>query len=188
MRTRNYTLSDKQVAELERLIRDDKRMKVVQRATAVRMLHMGQTSAAVSNVMLVSPVSVRTWFERFCAEGAAGLVNRPRKGRPRQATEAYWQVVETALAHEPHELGYTFTIWTLDRLRDHAERMTGKRLTTTYLSAQLKARGYVYRRPKHDLSIHQDAAAKAEAAAALEQLKKTPNAGSLSSCLWTKVR
>jgi transposase len=188
MRTRNYTVSEKQVAELERIIREEKRVKVVQRATAVRMLHLGQSSEAVSQVMLVSSVSVRTWFERFQTEGAVGLVNRPRSGRPRQATQVYWQVVEEALAREPEELGYNFTIWTLERLRDHAEQMTGKRLTPAYLSAQLKARGYVYRRPKHDLSIHQDAAAKVAAADALEQLKKTPNAGKLSSSLWTKAR
>lgn len=187
MRTRNYTLSDEQVAELERIIREDKRVKMAQRATAVRMLHLGQTSAEVSKVMLVSSVSVRTWFERFQAEGAAGLVNRARSGRPRRATQVYWQVVEDALKRDPHELNYSFTIWTLERLRDHAERVTGKRLTSAYLSEQLKARGYVYRRPKHDLRVHQDAAAKAAAAEALERLKKTPNAGSLSFSLWTKV-
>src|SRR5262249_44147370 len=151
----------------ERIIREEQRVKVVQRATAVRMLHLGQTSEAVSQVMLVSSVSVRTWFERFQREGTAGLVNRSRSGRPRQATPAYWQVVEDALECDPQALDYTFTIWTLERLRDHAEKVTGKRLTTAYLSEQLKARGYVYRRPKHDLSIHQDAVAKAEAAAAL---------------------
>lgn len=187
MRIRNYTLSDKQVRELEHVIREDTRVKVVQRATAVRMLHLGQTSEAVSKVMLVSSVSVRTWFERFQAEGKAGLVNRARSGRPRQATTVYWQIVEDALSRDPQELGYTFTIWTLERLRDHAERATGKHLTPAYLSAQLKARGYVYRRPKHELRVHQDGAAKAAAAEALEQLKKTPNAGKLSSSLWTKV-
>jgi putative transposase len=187
MRTRNYTLSDAEVGQLEQLIRDDQRVKVVQRATAVRMLHLGQSSTTVSQLLLVSSVSVRTWFERFRAEGVAGLVNRPRSGRPRQATQAYWQVVEEALAGDPHELGYPFTIWTLDRLRDHAERRTGKRLTSAYLSEQMKARGYVYRRPKHDLRIHQDAAARTEAEKQLEALKKTPNAGNLSSSLWTKA-
>lgn len=187
MRTRNYTLSDEEVRQLEQIIREDKRVKVVQRATAVRLLHLGQTSEAVSQIILVSSVSVRTWFERFRAEGVAGLVNRPRSGRPRQATQAYWQVVEEALACNPHELGYPFTIWTLERLRDHAARLTGKRLTSAYLSEQMKARGYVYRRPKHDLRVHQNAAARAEAEERLEQLKKTPNAGSLSSSLWTKA-
>lgn len=187
MRTRNYTLNETEVRQLEQVIREDKRLKVVQRATAVRMLHLGQSSAAVSQVMLVSSVSVRTWFERFQSEGVAGLVNRQRSGRPRQATDAYWQVIETALEQDPPALGYAFTLWTLDRLRDHAERETGKHLTTAYLSKQLKARGYVYRRPKHDLYLHQAAADKAAAAEALEELKKTPNAVRLSSSLWMKA-
>jgi transposase len=117
-----------------------------------------------------------------------GLEDGQRAGRPRQATEAYWQVIETALQSDPQVLGYPFTIWTLERLRDHAARLTGKRLNAAYLSAQMKAHGYVYRRPKHDLRVHQDAVARAEAEHLLEGLKKTPNAGSLSSSLWTKVR
>jgi transposase len=188
MRKRDYTLSAQELTQIERVIREDRRPKVVQRATAVRMLHLGHTSTEVGALLLVSNVSVRHWFERFRTEGAAGLVNRARSGRPRRATEAYWQVVAEALECDPQTLGYTFTIWTLERLRDHAARITGKRLNAAYLSEQMKAHGYVYRRPKHDLRVHQNAAAKAEAAAALEQLKKTPNAGSLSSCLWTKVR
>jgi transposase len=188
MRQRDYTLKDDEVAELERIIREDPRPMVVRRATAIRMLHLGHTSSEVGQVLLVSSVSVRNWFARWRADGEPGLVNRARSGRPRQATEQYWQVVAEALERDPQTLGYTFTIWTLERLRDHAARITGKRLNATYLAEQMKVHGYVYRRPKHDLRVHQNATAKAEAAAALEQLKKTPNAGSLSSSLWTKVR
>lgn len=188
MRKRDYTLSEEEVSQLERVIREDKRLEVVQRATAIRMLSLGQDSAAVSRLLLVSSTSVRNWYERFRAEGEAGLVNRPRSGRPPQATELYWQVIEEALNGDPQTMGYSFTIWTLERLRDHAERRTGVRLNAGYLSAQMKAHGYVYRRPKHELRPHQDAAAKAAAAEQLEQLKKTPTAGSLSSSLWTKAR
>jgi transposase len=188
MRTRNYTLSDEAVQQLEAVIRDDQRVTVVQRATAIRMLHLGHTSVEVSKLLLVSSVSVRTWFERFQAEGVAGLVNRARSGRPRQATQAYWEVIDAALQSDPQALGYTFTIWTLDRLSDHAARLTGKRLHPTYLSDQMKRHGYVYRRPKHDLRVHQDAAARAAAEAVLVELKKTPNKGILSFSLWTKVR
>lgn len=188
MRKRNYTLSEEEVKQLERVIREDERREVVQRATAIRMLHLGHDSMEVGKLLLVSSVSVRNWFARWQQEGEAGLVNRPRSGRPRKATERYWEVVAEALESDPQTLGYTFTLWTLERLRDHAERMTGKRLNATYLAEQMKAHGYVYRRPKHDLRVHQDAAARAEAEQRLEALKKTPNAGRLSSSLWTKAR
>lgn len=41
-----------------------------------------------------------------------------------------------------------------------------------YLGEQMKAHGYVYRRPKHDLRVHQDPGARAEAEARLVELKK----------------
>jgi transposase len=187
MRTRNYPLNDDEVRQLEDLIRHAKRADVVKRATAVRLLYLEQDSLAVSRMLLVTSTSVRNWYTRFRAEGASGLVNRPRSGRPPEVTSEYWQAIEAALASEPATWEYPFTIWTLDRLRDHAERQTGIHLNAQYLSELLKKRGYVYRQPKHDLAVHQDAAAKAEAAILIEQLKKTPKTGSLSCSLWTKV-
>jgi transposase len=141
MRTRDYTLNSNEVAELEQLIGEAARQQVVKRATAVRMLHLGQTSVAVGKLLLVSSASGRNWFERFGREGKVGLEDRQRAGRPRQATETYWQVIEAALQSDPQALGYPVTIWTLERLRDHAQPVTGKRLNAAYLSEQMKARG-----------------------------------------------
>lgn len=186
MRTRNYTLSDQEMAQVEQIIRTDKRQEVVQRATAIRMLGLGQTTTQVAETMLVTAVCVRNWFNRWQQQGAAGLANRPKAGRPRQATAAYWQVIDNALQTDPMTLGYSFTIWTVERLRDHAERVTGKRLNANYWSEQMKMRGYVYRRPKHDLAHQQDAKAREEAAVALQGLKKTLKQGILHSALWTK--
>lgn len=188
MRTRDYTLSENEVAQLERMIREDKRTKVVQRATAIRLLHLGHSTRQVAAMLLVSVATVRNWFARWAQEGTEGLVNRAKAGRPVIATAAYWQVIEQALEIDPHQLGYAFTIWTVERLRDHAQRVTGRHLNANYLAEQMKARDYVYRRPKHDLRPHQDAAARDEAATVLEGLKKTPKTGILHSSLWMKRR
>jgi transposase len=188
MRTRNYSLPKTDVTKLEQIIRTDKRQRVVQRATAIRMLGQGQTPRQVAETFLVTAACVRNWFNRWQQEGASGLVNRTKEGRPRRATEAYWQVIDEALQTDPLTLGYSFTIWTTERLRDHAEQLTGKRLNANYLCEQMKRRGYVYRRPKHDLAHQQNAQAREEAAMALEALKKTLNAGILHSSLWTKQR
>jgi transposase len=186
MRTRDYTLSEQEQAQLEQIIRTDKRQKVVQRATAIRMLGLGQTTSQVSEALLVTTACVRNWFNRWRQQSIAGLANQAKAGRPRQATEAYWQVIDQALQSDPASLGYAFTIWTVERLRDHAERATGKRLNANYLAEQMKRRGYVYRRPKLDLAHQQDAQAREQAAAALEALKKTPKQGILHFSLWTK--
>lgn len=187
MKTRDYSLTEAELKELGHIIRTHKRAEVVQRATGVRMMGLGQTSAQVAGQLAVTPATVRNWFTRWQEGGVQALVNRPKAGRPRQATEAYWQVIADALESAPSRFGYTFTIWTLVRLRDHAEQQTGIHLHANYLSEQMKRHGYVYRRPKHDLAHKQDAQARDAAAVALEGLKKTPKRGISHSASWTKA-
>jgi transposase len=182
----DYTLNDTERTAVEQLIREAKRPAVIKRATALRLLHEQMKPEQVATVLQVTVSSIYSWWQRFQAQGAAGLANKPRSGSPPRAKSEYWQVIEQALEQTPVELGYSFTIWTLERLRDHAEQATGVRLNATYLGERLKARGYVYRRPKHDLRVHQDATARQQAQAHLEQLKKTPSSTILSSSLWTK--
>lgn len=187
MRKRDYTLPEIDVAQLKQVIRKDKRVEVVQRATAIKMLHDGQSVQTVAATVLLSTTTVRYWFDRWLEHGVEGLETRPRSGRPPQLTLRYWEVIEKALDTHPTSMGYTFTIWTLERLRDHAERETGIRVNANYLSEQMKKQGYVYRRPRHDLRVHQDATAREAAQAQLDALKKTPNRGILHYSLWTKV-
>ncbi len=61
--------------------------------------------------------TVEKWIARFNAEGALGLFDRPRSGRPRQQPLGeVLQVVEAATAR-PDQLGLPFSSWTLAKLR-----------------------------------------------------------------------
>ena len=115
-----------------------------------------------------------------------GLANKPRKGRPPKANEAYCQKLKVVLEEEPSELGYRFAIWTSDRLRAHLERETGILLSESRFRAFLKQRGYRYRRPKHALSRLQDKHAKKRAEKRLEEMKKRASETISNSSLWTK--
>lgn len=188
MRKRDYTLPEADVEQLEQVIRHSKQVDVVQRATGIKMLHDGFSVRRVAASILLSTTTVRYWFDRWLEHGVSGLETRPRSGRPALLSSRFWEVIEQALATEPASFGYSFSIWTLERLRDHVERETGIHINANYLSEQMKKQGYVYRRPRHDLSIHQDAAARDAAQVELEKLKKTQKQGILHSSLWTKVR
>ena len=59
-------------------------------------------------------------------------------------------------------------------------------LSVSRLRVVLKARGYVYRRPKHTLSNLQDLQAKEDARKLLGELKKGLSKTISSSSLWTK--
>jgi transposase len=117
-----------------------------------------------------------------------GLANKPRSGRPPKADKAYIALMEEVVEQEPSELGYSFRLWTIDRLRAHLAKETGIELSEARFRALLKQNGYRYRRPKHDLGHLQDPEAKKDADELLEKLKKRSSETKLHSSLWTKPR
>jgi transposase len=184
---KDYHLKETELSQIREAIRKDKRPKVAQRATAIHMLHQGQKVADVAQTMAVSTITIYKWVERFREGGVDGLANQP-KGRPkRKADDNYLKALAAALDQEPSELGYSFAIWTVERLRDHLEQETGVHLHVNYLSVLMRQQGFVYRRPKHDLTDLQDPDAREQAEELIDELKKrrsqTPRS---NSSLWTR--
>jgi transposase len=185
MRT-EYKLKPKELAEIEKAIRQDKRAEVRQRARVIRLLHLGQKPAAVAEQQMVSVPTVYNWHKLWRKDGIEGLANKVRPGRKPKATDAYCLKLEEVLSKEPSAYGYRFAIWTSDRLRAHLKKETGIQLSEGRFRALLKKKGYRYRRPKHDLSHWQDKAAREKAEKLLEEMKKRASKTISSSSLWTK--
>jgi transposase len=181
-----YQVKPKELAEVEKTIRQDKRAEVRQRATVIRLLHLGHKPEAVAEQQMVSVPTIYNWHKLWREQGIEGLANKPKTGRPSKATERYCRKLEEMLEKEPAEYGYRFAIWTSDRLRAHLEKETGILLSEGRFRALLKKRGYRYRRPKHDLSHLQDEKAKKKAEKLLEEMKKRACETISSSSLWTK--
>jgi transposase len=181
-----YQLKSKELADIEKAIRQDKRAEAGQRATVIRLLHLGYKPEAVAEQQMVSVPTIYNWHRLWREEGIAGLANKPKTGRPSKATDEYCRTLEEILEKEPSEFGYRFAIWTSDRLRAHLEKETGILLSESRFRALLKKKGYRYRRPKHDLSHLQDEKAKKKAEKLLEAMKKRASETISSSSLWTK--
>ena len=145
------------------------------------------TQGRLAELMGVSLPTIYDWHHRWQANGLEELANRPKSGRPRKADPNYVALLEEILEQDPQELGYRFTVWTADRLRFHLQTQTGKLLGATQFRALLKEHGFVYRRPKHDLTDLQDPQARAAAEAWLEELKKAPKKARSTFSLWIKA-
>ena len=109
MRT-EYQLKPKELAKIEKAIKQDKRPEVRQRATVIRLLHLGHKPEAVAEHQLVSVPTIYNWHRLWREQGIEGLANKPKTGRPSKATEAYCQKLEEMLEKEPAEYGYRFAI------------------------------------------------------------------------------
>lgn len=184
----DFTLTDEQVKTLTKAIKQDKRPQVVRRATAVHLLYQGYEVADVAKMVSASKPTIYTWHQRFLTKGVEGLANKTKQVGGRKVTDDYIVAMEEAVEREPASYGYTFAIWTRERLRDHLERETCIHISINWMGELLRKYDYVLRRPKHDLRHRQDPVARAEAEETLEALKKTQSRTISSSSLWTKPR
>lgn len=187
-KTLKFQITTDELEKLAKAIKQDKRVEVRQRATGIRLLHEGKSPKAVAEIFSVSQPTVYGWHHRWKAQGVEGLANRPKSGRPLKANQEYVKLLEQVVVQDPQELGYAFSIWTTERLRLHMKSKLGIELKGTQLRAVLKENGFVYRRPKHDLTNLQDANARQAAEEWLDELKKVPKKARLTYSLWTKAR
>ena len=84
------------------------------------------------------------------------LAERARKGRPAKTDDRYVALLKEAVQADPHELGYVFGCWTLDRLREHLARRTRVILSAPHLSRLMAKHQVVYRRPRHGMTHLRD--------------------------------
>lgn len=98
-----YHLQPKELAEIEKAIKQDKRPEVRQRATVIRLLHQGYRPETIAEQQMVSLPTIYNWHKRWREKGIDGLANLPRKGRPPKAEDAYCQKLEEAIEKEPAE-------------------------------------------------------------------------------------
>lgn len=185
-KAQDYHLTNEELKLIEIAIKHDKRPEVVQRSIAIHLLHLGPKPEEVANMQAVSKPTIYGWFHRWQSGGVEALANRPKSGRPLKADAAYSLALVELLEKEPSEVGYNFTIWTVERLSAHLEKLTGIVLSESRLRALIKRKGYRYRRPKHDLGHLQDKQAKSKAAEILDELKKRSVETISNSSLWTK--
>ena len=115
-----------------------------------------------------------------------GLYYRPKSGRPRKSNVHYRRLLEGTLETDPASHRYTFTVWTSDRLRQHSEQQNGISLSRERFAILTDEMGYVYHRPKRDLTTQQDQNAKQQSADLLDEPQKGLNKPIASYSLWTK--
>jgi transposase len=183
-------LSRKEFGEIERLIRKVPTAREMRRAQAVRLSAQGRKAREIAEVLGFSVQSVHRFINAFNREGAKGLCEKPRSGRPPKATDEYIRLLKEAVATPPAELGYPFASWTTGRLREHLARKCHVVLHPDYLARLMARHGIVYRRPRHVMGHLRDQEDYDEKKEIVEFLKKARGQGKGAStfCSSTSVK
>jgi len=99
---------------------------------------LGKKSAEVVEGLVIHSTTIYSWFHSFRQDRQEGLANQPI-GRPKpKADEAYCQVLEEVIEHDPGDYGYPFTVWVAEFLRDYLERETGVRMIVSRLRVVIR--------------------------------------------------
>jgi transposase len=182
------------IDELRRLVRTDPDPRGRRRAQATLMLAQGESVLGTARGFRTAPHRVRAWRGWSLAGGRDRLADDPRCGRPPKLGAGDRAFLDDALPRGPEAYGWPVTVWSIRDLREllRLERRVTVSVFTVHRAVW--GLGYRYRRPKHDLTHRQDAAAVASAREALAWLGKGPALGAAARpapfgwSIWTSAR
>jgi transposase len=113
---------------LTTLLKQTKEARVFRRAQAVREVVAGQHVNAVSATFHFTNSALRKWVQRFATEGAKGLCDRPRPGRPPKVTCELEKHLNRLVAQDPLEHGTIHSQWSCHELATVVAKHTGVQL------------------------------------------------------------
>ena len=166
------TLSEEETGALCQALKDWDDPAEVRRVRAVRLSSKGWKVPRIAEALDACRWSVRHWIDLYEAEGLEGLRTKPRSGRPPKVDDHYREVLRRTIETPPREMGLPFNRWTLPRLGIYMDKKTGVTVSAGHTSRLLKRLGYVYKRPRHDLSHRRDQKLYELKKEELEELKK----------------
>jgi transposase len=106
----------------------------------------------IAEVVRESPSTVLRCLKRYGTTGVEGLMDRPRRGRPRKGSPAYVEKLLEVVGQRPRSLGIDASLWTLDLLVEYLAEQLGERVSGYTLWRRLGEAGIVFSRPQHTIT------------------------------------
>jgi transposase len=127
------------------------------RLEAARMFAQGATQAEVARTFGVSPQAASIWYRRWRQGGEAALRAAGRAGRRPRLSAAELDAVEGALRKGPAAFGFDTDLWTLARVAQVIQRLTGVGYHPGHVWRLLRRLGWSVQRPARRASERDDA-------------------------------
>jgi transposase len=138
MRTLKLHFPDTALPTLETVLKETKEVRVFRRAQAVREVVKGQRLQNVSDTLQFTYSALRKWVYRFATQGAPGLVDRPRPGRPAKVTCELETHLNRLVDQDPLEHGSLYSQWSCRELATVLAQQTGVQLGRESVRCVLK--------------------------------------------------
>jgi transposase len=127
------------------------------RLEAARMFARGATQAEVARTFGVSAQAASVWYRRWHQGGEGALRGAGRAGRRPRLSQAELEAVDQALRKGPQAFGFDTELWTLGRIAQVIERLTGVRHHPGHVWRLLRRLGWSVQRPARRASERDEA-------------------------------
>jgi len=117
------------------------------RMRAADLFANGVSQADIGRELEVSHQTVSDWHEKWAAGGRQALKRTGRPGRPPKVSESDLAKVERALEKGPKANGYPTELWTLVRIAEVIEKVTGVKYHPGHVWRVLRQMGSSRQRP-----------------------------------------
>ena len=144
------------------------------RAEAGRLFGEGKSQADVARELGVSRQSVSRWHGRYRHGGAKRLKGAGRAGRKPRLQEGQLARVDAALRRGPRAHGWETNLWTLPRVAEVIERLTGITYHSGHVWRVLKRLGWTLQRPAKRARERNDEAVRRWISERWPTIKKSP--------------
>jgi transposase len=140
MRTLQLSFPDDALSTLDTVLKQTKEARVFRRAQAVREVVKGTRLQTVSDTLTFTYSALSKWVHRFAYEGAQGLVDRPRSGRPPKMTCELEQHLNRLADQAPLQHGSVSSQWSCQELATILAQQTGGQVGRESIRCVLKKR------------------------------------------------
>ena len=157
------------------------------RRRAAKLFRAGARLASVARTLQVSRQSVSRWYRQWKQGGAEALRAAGRAGRKPKLERQQLQQLDGALRRGARAQGFGTDLWTLPRVAQLIERLTGVRYHPGHVWKILGALHWTLQRPARRARERQAAAVRQWEGERWPAVKKTPGAAAPGSSSRTKA-
>jgi transposase len=157
------------------------------RMRAADLFATGVAQAEIGRELEVSHQTVSDWHEKWVAGGKAALKRTGQPGRPAKVGASDLAKVERALEKGPKANGFATDLWTLARVAEVIERVTGVKYHPGHVWRVLRQMGWSRQRPARRAIERDDEAIEQWVNQRWPKVKKTPGPGVRGSSSKTRA-